>query len=101
MFGLFSILFSAFALDIGEKAPDFQLTSTEGREYSLSSFKGKVVVLEWFNPGCPFVKYTYKNDLTTTVAKSNTDVVWLAINSSAPKKQGHGVKANKKAIKAA
>ena len=98
MFGLFSLLLSAFALDTGDKAPDFQLDSTEGRSYSLSSFKGKVVVLEWFNPGCPFVKYVYKNELTKTLAKDNSDVVWLAINSSAPKKQGHGVKANKKAI---
>ena len=99
MMGLFSLLLTAFALDIGDKAPDFQLDSTEGRSYSLSSFKGKVVVLEWFNPGCPFVKYVYKHELTKNLAANNADVVWLAINSSAPKKQGHGVKANTKAKK--
>ena len=60
MIGLFSLLLSAFALETGAKAPDFELKSLEGRSYSLSSFKGKVVVLEWFNPGCPFVKYAYK-----------------------------------------
>lgn len=97
MIGLFSLFLSVFALDTGDKAPDFELRSTEGRSYSLSSFTGKVVVLEWFNPGCPFVKYAYKNELTKTLAKENSDVVWLAINSSAPNKQGHGIKANKKA----
>ena len=99
MIVLFSLLMSALALDTGDKAPDFELKSTEGRSYSLSAFKGKVVVLEWFNPGCPFVKYVYKHDITKNLAKENSDVVWLAINSSAPKKQGHGVKANKKAKK--
>ena len=89
-----ALVFSAWALDIGEKAPDFRLSSTEGQTYSLSSFTGKVVVLEWFNPGCPFVQYTYEHQLTTAVANNNPDVVWLAINSSAPKKQGHGVQAN-------
>ena len=84
---LFTLLLSALALDIGEKAPDFRLSSIDGQSYSLSSFTGKVVVLEWFNPGCPFVKYTYEKELTTTAASKNPDVVWLAINSSAPKKQ--------------
>lgn len=94
---LLTLLLSALALDIGEKAPDFRLSSVDGQSYSLSSFTGKVVVLEWFNPGCPFVKYTYEKELTTTAAIKNPDVVWLAINSSAPKKQGHGIQKNKKA----
>jgi peroxiredoxin len=96
---LFLYLTMAFALENGKKAPDFQLTSMDGQKYRLSSFVGKVVVLEWFNPGCPFVKYTYENKLTTTVAEKNPDVVWLAINSSAANKQGHGVKINKQAKK--
>lgn len=93
-FWLFSI---GFALDNGTKVPDFTLQSTDGLSYQLSSFFGKVVVLEWFNPGCPFVKYTYEHGLTTSVAKQNPDVVWLAINSSAPNKQGHGLELNKQA----
>jgi peroxiredoxin len=93
------LLSTALALENGDKAPDFQLTSIDGQKYTLSSFVGKVVVLEWFNPGCPFVKYTYENKLTTAVADNNPDVVWLAINSSAPSKQGHGIEKNQQAKK--
>src|SRR5688572_13173045 len=42
--------------EVGKPAPDFALKDLDGKEVRLSSFKGKVVVLEWFNPGCPFVK---------------------------------------------
>ena len=102
---MFYILFSlAFALGTGEKAPNFMLTSLEGQEVSLEDFTGKVVVLEWFNPGCPYVKYAYNNtDLPKiqhqfisyhSYSKENTgskntvvsvtdsvEVVWLSINS--------------------
>ena len=58
----------------------------------MSSYRGKTVVLEWFNPDCPFVKYAHGDgplkDLAARQAKSG--VVWLAINSGAPGKQGHG-----------
>ena len=92
-------LSSAWAVENGEIAPDFTLKSTGGQEYQLSSFRGKVVVLEWFNPGCPFVRYAHEQQLTHTLAKENPDVVWLAVNSSAPKKQGHGLETNLKAQK--
>jgi len=54
-------------------------------------------VLEWFNPGCPFVKASHtKGSLVDTAAKhTKAGVVWLAINSGAPGKQGHGVEANR------
>ena len=90
-------LASALALENGTVAPDFTLKSTGGQEYQLSAFRGKVVVLEWFNPGCPFVRYAHEQQLTNKLAKENPDVVWLAINSSAPKKQGHGLEVNIKA----
>ena len=63
----------------------------------MSSFRGKPVVLEWFNPGCPFVKASHtKGSLVDTAARhSKAGVVWLAINSGAPGKQGHGVEANR------
>lgn len=83
---------------VGEKAPNFALTDTEGKTVNLSDYEGKVVVLEWFNPGCPFVvkhheKFTTMTDLASEfVAK---DVVWLAINSGAPGKEGHGLELNK------
>lgn len=84
---------------IGEKAPNFTLTDTDGKQHSLSDFAGKVVVLEWFNPGCPFVvKHHEKNKTMADLAAEfgAKDVVWVAINSGAPGKQGHGLELNKK-----
>jgi peroxiredoxin len=73
------------------EAPAFTLTDTNGNEHSLSDFKGKVVVLEWFNHGCPFVKKHYKEGHMQALQESYTDkgVVWLAVCSSAEGKQGH------------
>ena len=78
-------------IEPGQKAPDFKLLNTEGKQTSLADFKGKVVVLEWVNHGCPFVKKHYapgnmQNLQKDAVAKG---VVWLSICSSAPEKQGH------------
>jgi hypothetical protein len=92
----------AFADDIqvGQPAPDFSLPDLNGELTTLSQHKGKTVVLEWFNPGCPFVKYAHDEGPLSTMAASHTGdskVVWLAINSSAEGKQGHGVEANKTA----
>ncbi|MBX3353078.1 MAG: thioredoxin family protein [Phycisphaeraceae bacterium] len=84
---------------VGEKAPNFTLTDTDGTQHSLSDFAGKVVVLEWFNPGCPFVvKHHEKNKTMADLAAEfgAKDVVWVAINSGAPGKQGHGLELNKK-----
>jgi peroxiredoxin len=82
---------------IGEVAPDFTLSDLEGNEVQLSSFKGKPVVLEWFNPECPYVNLSHtKGSLVDTAARHSKDgVVWLAINSGAPGKQGHGVEKNR------
>ncbi|MBL8762634.1 MAG: thioredoxin family protein [Phycisphaerae bacterium] len=86
-------------LKIGEKAPEFTLKDTEGKEHALSSLSGKVVVLEWFNPDCPFV--VKQHEVTSTMAdlvkKYGDKVVFLAINSSAPGKQGSGQERNAKA----
>ena len=93
----------ALKAEVGQKAPDFVLTDTEGNEHRLSAYlkEEKVVVLEWFNPDCPFVKKHHKNTRsmaeTYALAKEH-DVVWLAINSGAPGKQGAGLERNKKAI---
>ena len=95
-FLLMSLLISStFAILPGEKAPGFKLTNHEGSEVSLDQFKGKYVVLEWYNEGCPFVRkhYDAKNmQLTQDKAKNEKikeSVVWLTINSSAKGKQGH------------
>jgi peroxiredoxin len=87
---------------VGAPAPDFTLEDTEGKEHRLSAYTeaGKVVVLEWFNPDCPFVrKHHEKNKTmaTTYGAFAEKDMVWLAINSGAPGKQGHGLERNRKA----
>ena len=68
-----------------KKAPDFTLTSFDDKTVSLSDYRGKIVVLEWFNFECPFVKYHY-DTVPTMINLANKykdkDVVWLAINST-------------------
>lgn len=87
--------------EIGKPAPDFTLKDLDGKETKLSSFKGKTVVLEWFNPGCPFVKKSHtKGSLKEAAAKhTKNGVVWLSINSGAPGKQGAGIDANREGAK--
>jgi peroxiredoxin len=78
-------------VEIGKPAPDFTLSSADGKTHSLSAFKGQVVVLEWVNFDCPFVKKHYGSDNMQALQRRYTGegVVWLSINSSAPGKQGH------------
>lgn len=80
---------------VGSAAPDFTLTDTTGKQFKLSDAtkQGKTVVIEWFNSGCPFVvrhheKYTTMADTAKKYADKN--VIWVAINSGAPGKEGHG-----------
>lgn len=72
-------------VDVGDRAPQFTLADSAGNEVSLADFKGKVVVLEWVNPDCPFVKRHYKEgsmkNLSTAYDES-MGVVWLTINST-------------------
>jgi alkyl hydroperoxide reductase subunit AhpC len=86
---------------IGKPAPDFTLKDMEGREVSLASFHGKIIVLEWFNPGCPFVKGSHTNGSLKGLAKKHAaeGVVWLAINSAARGKQGFEPSVNSEAAK--
>lgn len=76
---------------LGKPAPDFTLTDQDGKEVKLSDSKGKPVVLEWFNEGCPFVKKHYgANNMQGLQKKyAKKDVVWYTIVSSKPGKQGH------------
>ncbi|HEX7664278.1 MAG TPA: thioredoxin family protein [Polyangiaceae bacterium] len=82
---------------IGQPAPNFTLKDLDGKSVSLADFKGKVVVLEWFNPHCPFVRMSHtKASLKELPQKAIANgVVWLAINSSAAGKEGSGVAASK------
>lgn len=79
------------APQIGSPAPEFTLTDSNGTSHKLSDFKGKFVVLEWLNHGCPFVQKHYDGGNMQGLQKDYTgkDVVWLSIVSSAPGKQGH------------
>ncbi len=69
---------------IGSKAPDFTLQDQNGKNVSLHDFAGKIVVLEWTNPECPFVQRHYQAKTMTTLASDyqSKNVAWLAINSS-------------------
>lgn len=89
---LFALAAPAFAGDpeIGKPAPDFTLTDINGKARSLSEFKGKFVVLEWMNHGCPFIKKHYGSGNMQALQKEWTGkgVAWLSICSSAEGKQG-------------
>lgn len=96
------ILSTALATaEIGQPAPSFTGTDLNGAELTLPT-EG-TVVLEWFNPGCPFVKYAHdKGGPLETMAQQWTDqgVQWIAINSGAPGNQGTGLEVNKEAAAA-
>lgn len=72
------------AATVGQPAPDITLKDTTGKTVRLSDFKGKHVVLEWTNPGCPFVRKHYDSGNMPATQKdaAGKDVVWLAINST-------------------
>ncbi len=87
---------------IGEKAPDFSLMDSEGKTRKLSEYLGKIVVLEWTNPECPFVKkhYDSHNIPKQQQEAKSKGVIWLSINSSAKGKQGYLKQAEVKAVQA-
>ncbi|MEO6971274.1 MAG: thioredoxin family protein [Chthoniobacterales bacterium] len=84
-------LCAAEAPKVGAPAPNFSLSAADGKTHSLGDFKGKYVVLEWFNPGCPFVQKHYKSDNMQALQKEFTSkgMTWLTIDSSAAGEQGH------------
>lgn len=79
---------------VGQAAPAFELKDQNGQPVSLTQFSDKVVVLEWFNNECPFVKKQYKNGDMNTLASKYTSqgVVWLAVDST----HSHDSEHNKK-----
>ncbi|MBI5718603.1 MAG: thioredoxin family protein [Burkholderiales bacterium] len=70
---------------VGQAAPPFSARDTAGRTVSLADFKGRTVVLEWVNPGCPYVQKHYRsaNMQGTQREAAGKGVVWLSINSTA------------------
>jgi hypothetical protein len=89
--GLLALVAAASAEPtVGLPAPDFALTDLQGHLHRLSDYHGKVVVLEWTNPECPFVlKHYNSGNLPKLQQEARADgVVWLAINSGHPGAQG-------------
>jgi len=86
--------------EVGQPAPAFTLSDLDGNPVSLADQRGKIVVLEWFNPQCPYVVYAHGDGpLATLPAKwSEKGVVWLAINSNAPGTQGSDPAVNREQV---
>lgn len=72
----------SFAVAVGETAPAFSLKGVDGKTYSLADFKGKVVVLEWVNPNCPFSDRHAREKTMSSLVKQHGEIVWLGINST-------------------
>jgi len=88
---LLALTVAAWAVRIGEAAPDFQGVDSNSHAHKLSDYRGKFVVLEWHNNGCPYVRKQYNSGNMQKLQKEWTakGVVWLTIISSAPGKQGY------------
>src|SRR5205085_5294757 len=84
-------LIAADSPPVGAAAPDFSLPDAAGKTHSLSEYKGKYVVLEWFNPECPFVKKHYGSGNMQKLQEEFTSkgIVWLTIDSNAPGLEGN------------
>src|ERR1700720_269730 len=78
------------AAKVGEPAPAFTATASDGKTYKLADYRGKYVVLEWHNNGCPYVGKQYNSGNMQKLQKqwTNQGVVWFTVLSSAPGKQG-------------
>ncbi len=82
---------AAAAPQVGQPAPDFAATDTAGKIWALKDLKGKKVVLEWTNHGCPFVRKHYRSGSMQALQReaAGAGYVWLSVISSAPGTQGH------------
>jgi peroxiredoxin len=79
------------AAKVGQPAPDFSGTASDGKSYHLADYRGKFVVLEWHNNGCPYTRKHYNSGNMQNLQKQWTarGVVWFTVISSAPGKQGY------------
>jgi peroxiredoxin len=84
-------LYASDSPPVGSAAPSFSATDSNGKTVSLADYKGKYVVLEWFNPECPFVKKHYGSGNMQKLQENFTSkgVTWLTIDSNAPGKEGN------------
>ncbi len=85
------LISSAYAVQVGEPAPDFQATDSNGQVHKLSNERGKFVVLEWHNNGCPYTQKHYESGNMQRLQKAWTDkgVVWFTVISSTQGQQGY------------
>ncbi len=88
---IFAAPLLTLAAKVGEAAPDFTTTASNGKTFHLSDYRGKFVVLEWHNNGCPYVGKHYKSGNMQRLQKQWTarGVIWFTVISSAPGKQGY------------
>ncbi len=88
---VFLTAITAYAVKVGDLAPDFTGTDSNGRTQTLSAYKGKYVVLEWTNRDCPYTRKHYSSGNMQALQKEWTakGVIWLTILSSAPGQQGY------------
>jgi peroxiredoxin len=88
---VFAFTLSAIAVRVGDSAPDFTGTDSNGQAHKLSDYRGKFVVLEWTNNGCPYTQKHYNSGNMQALQKEweAKGVVWLTILSSAPGEQGY------------
>ena len=94
LFGLIILLLLtslAHAVKVGEPAPDFQATDSNGQQHELFQYRGQFVVLEWHNNGCPYTRKHYESGNMQRLQKQWTSkgVVWFTVISSAPGQQGY------------
>ena len=91
LFSVFGLVCAALAAEVGKPAPEFTATDIQGQTHTLSDYKGKIVVLEAYNLDCPFVRNHYRSGAIQELQSDLTakGVVWLVVNSVAPKHPSH------------
>jgi peroxiredoxin len=100
MFGILLSTTTQAAVRVGQPAPDFSGTDSRGQSHTLADYRGQVVVLEWTNHDCPYVRKHYDSDNMQAHQReaAENNVVWLSVISSAPGKQGHVTAAEAEAL---
>jgi peroxiredoxin len=86
---------------LGDTVPDFTLTDLDGKTHTLSSYRGKIVVLEWFSPACPYCVYAYAEGPLREQPErvKSQGVVWLSVNSQNAKHPGANLETNREFVK--
>jgi peroxiredoxin len=78
-------------VDVGAQAPQFTAKGADGKQHSLHDYAGKLVVLEWTSPVCPFTAVKYKSGAMQALQRyaASRQIVWLSIDTAAPDKAGY------------